>query len=147
MIQKLHMSLIFSNLVASNIKLYYQTMCNLYAKYVKIIEICKHFSRNLVNEKGNVPRRGVVPKFSDLEVVALTLAADFVPTTAKPGSRSILSNRHLQFVTITLIHSPNNLKVHICASQLSQKKAPVIKTANGRLVTILVTMKSMMNVS
>ena len=76
MIQKLHMSLIFSNLVASNIKLYYQTMCNLYAKYVKILEICKHFSRNLVNEKGNVPRRGVVPKFSDLEVVALTLAAE-----------------------------------------------------------------------
>lgn len=76
MIQKLHMSLIFSNLVASNIKLYYQTMCNLYAKFVKILEICKHFSGNLVNEKGNVPRRGVVPKFSDLEVVALTLAAE-----------------------------------------------------------------------
>lgn len=76
MIQKLHMSLIFSNLVASNIKLYYQTMCNLYAKFVKILEICKHFSENLVNEKGNVPRRGVVPKFSDLEVVALTLAAE-----------------------------------------------------------------------
>ena len=76
MTQKLHMSLIFSNLVASNIKLYYQTMCNLYAKFVKILEICKHFSGNLVNEKGNVPRRGVVPKFSDLEVVALTLAAE-----------------------------------------------------------------------
>lgn len=51
-------------------------MCNLYAKYVKILEICKQFSGNLVNEKGNVPRRGVVPKFSDLEVVALTLAAE-----------------------------------------------------------------------
>ena len=51
-------------------------MCNLYAKFVKILEICKHFSGNLVNEKGNVPRRGVVPKFSDLEVVALTLAAE-----------------------------------------------------------------------
>ena len=70
------MSLTFSNLVASKIKFYYQTMCNLYAKFVKILEICKHFSGNLVNEKGNVPRRGVVPKFSDLEVVALTLAAE-----------------------------------------------------------------------
>ena len=76
MIQKLHMALTFSNLVASNIKLYNQIMCNLYAKYVKILEICKHFSGNLVNEKGNVSRRGVVPKFSDLEVVALTLAAE-----------------------------------------------------------------------
>ena len=56
MIQKLHMSLIFSNLVASNIKLYNQIMCNLYAKYVKILEICKQFSENLVNDKGNVRR-------------------------------------------------------------------------------------------
>ena len=50
-------------------------MCNLYAKYVKILEICKQFSENLVNDKGNVRRPGPVPKFSDLEVVALTLAA------------------------------------------------------------------------
>jgi len=76
MIQKLHMSLIFSNLVVSNIKLYCQNMCNLYAKYVKILEICKQFSENLVNDKGNVRRPGPVPKFSDLEVVALTLAAE-----------------------------------------------------------------------
>ena len=46
-------------------------MYNLYTKFVKILEICKHFSENLVNESGNVPRRGPVPKFSDLEVVAL----------------------------------------------------------------------------
>jgi hypothetical protein len=51
-------------------------MCNLYAKYVKILEICKEFSENLVNDKGNVRRPGPVPKFSDLEVVALTLAAE-----------------------------------------------------------------------
>ena len=41
-----------------------------------ILEICKHFSENLVNESGNVPRRGPVPKFSDLEVVALSLTAE-----------------------------------------------------------------------
>ncbi len=33
-------------------------------------------SENLVNESGNVPRRGPVPKFSDLEVVALSLTAE-----------------------------------------------------------------------
>ena len=38
--------------------------------------ICKDFSKNLVNEKGNIPRRGVVPSFSDLEVVALSMAAE-----------------------------------------------------------------------
>ena len=51
-------------------------MHNFYAKYVKILDICKHFSKNLVNELGNVPRRGVVPKFSDLEVIALSLTAE-----------------------------------------------------------------------
>ena len=42
-------------------------MHNLYAKFAKILEICKQFSENLVNESGNVPRCGPVPKFSDLE--------------------------------------------------------------------------------
>jgi len=47
-------------------------MHNLYANFVRILEICKHFSKDLVNDKGNIPRRGVVPRFSDLEVVALS---------------------------------------------------------------------------
>ena len=51
-------------------------MYKLYTKFVKILEICKQFSENLVNESGNVPRRGPVPKFSDLEVVALSLTAE-----------------------------------------------------------------------
>lgn len=51
-------------------------MHNFYAKYVKILDICKRFSKNLVNEQGNVPRRGVVPKFSDLEIIALSLTAE-----------------------------------------------------------------------
>ena len=31
-------------------------MYNLYTKFVKILEKCKQFSENLVNESGNVPR-------------------------------------------------------------------------------------------
>ena len=42
----------------------------------KFLEICKDFSLNLANESGNVPRRGVVPKFSDLEVIALSMTAE-----------------------------------------------------------------------
>ncbi len=41
--------------------------------------ICKQIAGNLVNESGNVPRRGVVPKFSDLEVVALNMASEAAP--------------------------------------------------------------------
>lgn len=51
-------------------------MHNLYANFVKILEICKDFSKNLVNELGNIPRPGVVPRFSDLEVAALSLTAE-----------------------------------------------------------------------
>ena len=47
-----------------------------YTKFVKILEICKQFSENLVNESGNVPRRSPIPKFSDLEEVALSLTAE-----------------------------------------------------------------------
>ena len=55
---------------------YHQRMYNLCTKVIKILEICKQFSQNLVNEAGNIPRRDPVPKFSDLEVVALSLAAE-----------------------------------------------------------------------
>ena len=51
-------------------------MCNLYTKFVNFLEICKQFSNELVNEKGNIVRRGPVPRFSDLEVVALSMAAE-----------------------------------------------------------------------
>ena len=76
MSKKLHISLIFSNLVMIKTLSSNQRMYNLYTKFIKILEICKKFSENLVNESGNVPCRGPVPKFSDLEVVALSLTAE-----------------------------------------------------------------------
>ena len=51
-------------------------MRNLAANLVKILDICKKFSKNLVDECGNMPRRGVIPRFSDLEVIALSLTAE-----------------------------------------------------------------------
>ena len=76
MLKKLCISLIFSNLVVSKLLSSNHRMHNLYTKFVKILEICKQFSNKFVNEKGNIPRRGPVPQFSDLEVVALSLAAE-----------------------------------------------------------------------
>ena len=49
---------------------------NFCTKYGKFFEICKQYSKNLVNEFGNITKRGVVPKFSDLEVIALSLTAE-----------------------------------------------------------------------
>ena len=51
-------------------------MNNFFLNFGKILDVCKHFSKDLVNEHGNMPRRGVVPKFSDLEVIALALTAE-----------------------------------------------------------------------
>jgi hypothetical protein len=51
-------------------------MCNLYVKFVKFLEIYKHFSGNLVNERGNIGRTRSLPKFSDLEVIALSLVVE-----------------------------------------------------------------------
>ena len=76
MSKKLHISLIFSNLVAIKTLNSSHRMYNLYTKIVKRLEIYKQFSENLVNESGNVPHRGHVPKFSDLEVLALFLTAE-----------------------------------------------------------------------
>lgn len=51
-------------------------MHNFIAKFGMILDIIKKFAGNRVNEFGNVPRRGAVPKFSDLEVVALSITAE-----------------------------------------------------------------------
>lgn len=45
-------------------------------KFCEVWEICKQFSSDLVNEKGNFTSRGPVPRFSDLKVVALSMAAE-----------------------------------------------------------------------
>ena len=89
MSKRLYMSLIFSNLVVTKTLSSNHRMYNLYTKFVKILEICKKFSENLVNESGNVPRRGPVPKFSDLEVVALSLTAETESIDSESGCTTI----------------------------------------------------------
>lgn len=53
-------------------------MHNLYAIFAKILNICKQMAGNLVNESGNIPRRGVVPRFSDLEVIELNMTSEAI---------------------------------------------------------------------
>ena len=54
MSKKLYISLIFSNLVVIKTLSSNHRMHNLYTKFIKILEICKQFSENLVNESGNI---------------------------------------------------------------------------------------------
>lgn len=75
--KKLHILQIFSNFVIEIKKQLHQSdMDNFFAKFGKILDVCKRFSKDLVNEHGNMLRRGVVPKFSDIEVISLVLTAE-----------------------------------------------------------------------
>ena len=65
-------------------------MHNLYARFVKILEICKKIGKDLVNKDGNIPRRGVVPKFSDLEVLSLSMASESLGIDSEAYLFSIL---------------------------------------------------------
>ena len=76
MIKKLRILLIISILEVSKSLISNHAMHNLYAIFAKFLEICKEMSFNLVDSHGNIPRRGVVPRFSDLEIVALSLTSE-----------------------------------------------------------------------
>jgi hypothetical protein len=41
-----------------------------------MLDICNKFGKEYTNDNGNIPRRGVIPKFSDLEVISLSLTAE-----------------------------------------------------------------------
>lgn len=55
--------LIFSRLKVNKLLINKYRMHNLYAIFAKFLNICKQVAGDLVNESGNVPKRGVVPKF------------------------------------------------------------------------------------
>ena len=74
--ERLCIFLVFSNLIASKLLSSNRRMHNFIEKFTKINDICKKFAGNRVNEHGNVSRRGVIPTFSDLEVIALSLTAE-----------------------------------------------------------------------
>lgn len=59
--KKLWILLIFSKLKATKLLIAKYRIHNLYAIFAKILNICKQVAGNLVNESGNVPRKGVVP--------------------------------------------------------------------------------------
>lgn len=72
-------------------------MHNLYTIFAKFLEICKEFSSDLVDDNGNIPRRGVVPRFSDLEVISLSLTAEALGIDSENYLFSKLSEYRTQF--------------------------------------------------
>ena len=108
------MSLIISNLLVQIIKLFHQDMHNFHTIFNKILEICKKFSTNLVNDKGNIRRPGPVPRFSDLEVVALSLTAESESLDSENWLFSKLNqSRHL-FPTLISRRQYNDRRKSLC---------------------------------
>ena len=93
--KKLRMLLIISILEVTKLLIQSQHMHNFHTIFARFLEICKHFSNDLVNEAGNIKRRGVVPRFSDLEVISLGLTAE----TLSIDSENNLFNRLTEYET------------------------------------------------
>ena len=72
-------------------------MHNLYTIFAKYLDICKDFGKNQVNEKGNQPRPGVIPRFSDLEVIALSLTTESIGIDSESYLLAKLSEYHAEF--------------------------------------------------
>lgn len=95
MYKKLYILLIFSKLKTIKLLMDKYRMHNLYAIFAKLLNICKQVAGNLVNEPGNVPRRGVVSRFSDLEIVALNMTSE----AAGIDSESLLFAKQQEYRT------------------------------------------------
>ena len=78
MYKKLCILLIFSKLKVTKFLIDKYLMHNLYVIFVKFQNIYKQVAGNLVYESGNVPKRGAIPRFSDLEIVALNMTSEAV---------------------------------------------------------------------
>lgn len=76
MFRKLCILLIFSKLKATKLLIYNYPMHNLYTIFAKFLDICKQIADNLVTEQGNIARAGSVPRFSDLEIIALNVTSE-----------------------------------------------------------------------
>ena len=91
-------------------------MHNLYARFVKILEICKKIGKDLVNKEGNIPRRGVVPKFSDLEVLSLSMTSESLGIDSEAYLFSILKGYKKEWSFVTL---GEEFKINFILSSLS----------------------------
>lgn len=97
MLKKLYILLIISILAVSELLISNQHMYNLYAIFIKFLDICKKVAGNLVNEHGNISRVGVVPRFSDLEVIALSMTAEHFSIDSENRLFFLLSNSKQDF--------------------------------------------------
>ncbi|MBA3675683.1 MAG: IS982 family transposase [Chitinophagaceae bacterium] len=69
-------------------------MHNIKTNFDKIIEVIKEIIKEEINEKGNYLRRGSVPKFSDIEVIALSITSECLGIDSENYLFSKLNNEY-----------------------------------------------------
>ena len=70
-------------------------MHNIKTNFDKILEVVKDIIGDAINEKGNYLRRGTVPKFSDIEVITLSLTAECLSIDSENYLFSKLNKEYL----------------------------------------------------
>lgn len=70
-------------------------MHNIRTNFIKILEVIKDIIGDEINEKGNYSRRGSVPRFSDVEVMALSLTAECLSIDSENYLFSKLNKEYL----------------------------------------------------
>ncbi len=132
MFKKLHISLILCKLVVLNLLIhkpsYAQPLCN----FAKFLEICKRFSKDLVNKYGNISRRGVVPRFSDLEVVALNLTAEALSIDSENYLFHKLEGYRFSFTALISRRQYNDRKKFTASLCKSIRKNMAMETTPNR---------------
>ena len=63
--------------------------------YMKILPIVENALMFFIDSEGNIPKRGKKPKFSDKKVLALSLAAEFMPVDSENRLFNMLANSSL----------------------------------------------------
>ena len=70
-------------------------MHNIRTNFIKILEVIKDIIGDEINEKGSCLRRGSIPKFSDIEVIALSLTAECLSIDSENHLFSKLKKEYL----------------------------------------------------
>ncbi len=70
-------------------------MHNIRTNFIKILEVLKDIIGDEISEKGNYLRPGTVPKFSDIEVIALSLTAECLSIDSENYLFSKLNKEYL----------------------------------------------------
>lgn len=104
-------------------------MHNIKTNFDKIVDVLKDIIGDEINEKGNFLRRGTKPRFSDIEVIALSLTAECLSIDSENSLFSKLHKEYMGVFTNLISRRQYNDRRKL----LFEKTENVRKLMSGRL--------------